>query len=118
MGDGPEEEQDTSCTEQSRHGVDHFSYLSGITNEMGKEVCRKHEERCAWWVTHFKEIACSDKFRAVPEGCRRFDGRTIHKGSDEERHPAKRIIYKSKMFHWFCFIVIVFFFAIFCRYTI
>ena len=93
MSDRPEKEEDRGGREQSAHRVHHACYLTGIAGKVTEQIGREHEERCPWWVTDFKFIACGNKLWTVPKrGCR-LDGGAIGKGCNGKHKPSQHIVH-------------------------
>ena len=95
----PEEEQDTSSTEQCIHDVDHLGNLACIVGKERKEIADEHEEWCTRWVTNFQFGCCGDKFRAIPEACRGFYGRAVGECSNGEHYPTDYVVDNMIFFH-------------------
>ena len=69
VGDAPEEEQDTTRTQEGRHHIHHIGHLRGIASKLREQVRREHEEGRTRRVTHFELIACGDKLGTIPKTC-------------------------------------------------
>ena len=79
--------------------MNHQGHTGGIVGQLGKQIAGKHEEGCAWWVSHFQLIGRGYELWAIPEARRGFHGRAIDKRGYEEGHPTQHVVYQSEMFH-------------------
>ena len=109
MGDAPEEEQNTAGTEHGRHGVDHLRHLSGIGNKKGEQFAQQHEEGGTGRMTNLKLVGCGDKFRAIPETCRRLYRRAVGESGNQKDEPTHKVVHNLvnshlvfNMFNCFC----------------
>ena len=93
MTDTPEQEHDTSGTEQGAHGVDHACYQCRVADKLGKQVCCKHKKGCPRGMTNFQLVSCGDELRAVPETCRRLYRAAIHEGRNGKGNPTHQVVY-------------------------
>ena len=105
MRHAPEQEQDTSGTEQGTHDIDHLCHLRRIAGKERKEIAHQHEERCARGVSHFQFVSGGDELRAVPETCRGFNCGAVGECRNGEHHPTDHVVDDIVLFHIWTFIM-------------
>jgi hypothetical protein len=100
MGDSPEQQQDGSRAEQSRHHVDGHCRRCDVTAEKRDEKTPgEHEDRVARRMADF-ELECLEyKFGTVPETCCGLDGEQIGHGCDDKTQPSERVVDEVVTFH-------------------